>query len=64
MNASEAARKEGLKNRKAVWDFFCDNPCHTKGECAEALGLTRTTVGGHCQAIKDGWRPSEADQDG
>lgn len=57
MNAAESSKKKGLQNRLAVWEFFRKNPCHTKGEAAEALGLTRTTVGGHCQAIRDGWRP-------
>lgn len=60
MNASEIAQQEGLKNRHAVWKFFRDNPCHTKGECAAALGLTRTTVGKHCDAIRKGWRPQGA----
>lgn len=59
MNASELAQQEGLKNRMAVWNFFRKNPCHTKGECAKALGLTAQTVGTHCKAIREGWRPEE-----
>lgn len=57
MNAAELAQQEGVKNRLAVWKFFRENPCHTKGDCASALGLTPHTVGAHCRAIRDGWRP-------
>ena len=57
MNAIDIAQRNGANNRAAVWNFFQDNPCHTKAECALALGLSAKTVGGHCAAIKLGWRP-------
>jgi len=49
----------GIKNRTAVYNFFRENPCHTRGECAKALGLHLWTVTGHAKAIKAGWRPEE-----
>jgi len=48
---------DGLDNREAVWNFFSDNPCHSRIECAAALDLSRQTVNKHAAAIKDGWRP-------
>lgn len=66
MNAAELKQAESAKIRQAVWDWFRENPCHTKGECAVALGLNPATVGKHCKAIRDGWRPSifEGQQNG
>lgn len=58
MNAIDIAQRNGANNRAAVWNFFQDNPCHTKAECAKALGLSAKTVGGHCRAIRGGWRPA------
>jgi len=58
MNAIDIAQRDGANNRAAVWNFFQDNPCHTKAECAKALGLSAKTVGGHCRAIRGGWRPA------
>ena len=58
MNAIDIAQRNGANNRAAVWKFFQDNPCHTKAECAKALGLSAKTVGGHCRAIRGGWRPA------
>ena len=57
MDAIDIAQRAGASNRAAVWNFFRDNPCHTNTECAKALGLSAKTVGGHCKAIRDGWRP-------
>lgn len=44
-------------NRLAVWNFFKGNPCHTRQECAAALGIHRNTVERHATAIREGWRP-------
>jgi len=57
MNAIDIAVRDGADNRAAVWKFFQDYPCHTKAECAAKLGLSAKTVGGHCRAIRKGWRP-------
>lgn len=57
MNAIDLAERRGAENRIAVWNFFRDNPCHTKKECCAALGLSAPTVGKHCRAIREGWRP-------
>ena len=57
MNAIEKAKRDGEDNRIAVWNFFRNNPCHSRGECAKALGLNHQTVGAHAKAIKAGWRP-------
>lgn len=51
------ARARGLRTRHAVYEWFTENPCHTKTEAAKALGLTTATVGAHSKAIRDGWRP-------
>tara|TARA_R110000850_G_scaffold23358_1_gene69084 strand:- start:19886 stop:20227 length:342 start_codon:yes stop_codon:yes gene_type:complete len=48
-------------NRAAVWNFFKDNPCHSRLECAAALGLHRNTVDRHATAIREGWRPDGGD---
>ena len=45
------------RNRRAVWDFFRDNPCHNRTDCSEATGIGRKTVNKHATAIRDGWRP-------
>lgn len=60
MNAIERKKVESARIRRKVWEFFTENPCHSKGECAEALGINPATVGKHAQAIKEGWRPEAA----
>lgn len=62
MNAAELKKAESAKIRQDVWDWFQQNPCHTKGECAAALGHTPTTIGKHCRAIRDGWRPNQSER--
>lgn len=57
MNATELKQAESAKIRQQVWDFFKANPCHSRADCAKALGHHRATIGKHAQAIKDGWRP-------
>ena len=59
MSARDIAVRDGDDNRAAVWNFFRDNPCHNRTECAAALGLHRKTVESHAAAIKDGWRPKD-----
>ena len=50
---------DAVSNRTAVWSFFRDNPCHSRLDCAAALGLHRKTVDAHAVAIREGWRPVE-----
>jgi hypothetical protein len=50
--------EEGDVNYERVLDFMCTYICATRKECAEALGLTETTVGRHVNRIRSGWRPA------
>lgn len=61
MDAIELKQAESQKIRDEVWSWFQENPCHTKAECAAALGYNRATIGKHCKAIREGWRPSTAE---
>lgn len=51
---------ESSGNRDAVWNFFRDNPCHSRIDCAAELGLSRQTINKHASAIRDGWRPASS----
>lgn len=56
-------RERGETNRRRVFDFFVENPCHTNRDAAQALDLSEMTVSKHARAIRDGWRPEcEAEQ--
>lgn len=50
-------RGVGEENRKRVFEFFQQNPCHRNRDAAEELGLSVMAVGRHAKAIREGWRP-------
>lgn len=59
---ADIARARGVETRRKIFVWFQENPCHTKQDAAEALGVTPHTIGHHAKAIREGWRPeAEAD---
>lgn len=61
MTKTLAPREIGAINRKRVYDFFVENPCHSNLDASQSLNLSKLAVGKHCKAIREGWRPDQAE---